>query len=43
MNAVLEVGFAFWGLFAVVGAIIVGYAVWMVRADRSDPGGGGER
>lgn len=32
-------GFAFWGLFVVLALIAVGYAAWMVAADRRDDGG----
>ena len=34
----IEVGFVFWGLFAVFGAIVAGYVWWMVLTERRDRG-----
>lgn len=33
----MEVGFVFWGLFAVFGAIVFAYVVWMVWVERDRP------
>jgi cbb3-type cytochrome oxidase subunit 3 len=30
-------GFAFWGLFAVFGLIVVGYVTWMWWLERQEP------
>ena len=29
-------GFAFWGLFLVLGLVAVGYVLWMVAAERAE-------
>jgi len=34
MTAILEVGFVFWGLFAVFAATIAAYVVWMFWVER---------
>jgi hypothetical protein len=33
---IFEVGFIFWGLFLVFGLIVIGYVVWMIRAENGD-------
>lgn len=33
---ILEVGFIFWGLFLVFGAIVASYTIWMLWADRRE-------
>ncbi len=30
----MEAGFVFWGLFAVVGAVVAAYVAWMVWVER---------
>ena len=32
----MEVGFVFWGLFVVFGAMLVAYAAWMFWIERKD-------
>ncbi len=34
LNAILDAGFVFWGLFLAFGVILVGYLVWMWWAER---------
>lgn len=36
LEAIREAGFVFWGLFAVFGAIVVGYVAWMAWVERND-------
>lgn len=34
IQAILDAGFVFWGVFVVDAAVLTGYVVWMWRAER---------
>lgn len=38
LEAAVEAGFVYWGLFLAFGAILVGYLVWMWRSETPEPG-----
>lgn len=37
LEAAVEAGFVYWGLFLAFGAILVGYLVWMWRSETPEP------